>query len=145
LKFLKHENFPDAIANLIRHFEYWCYGETTVQFPVDLYPEETEPGAWLLVVGKQAVEHRPTILTVDAGTGNNAVALKALRDTKCSFVFLSRKWRREESLPEFSWKMLRVWPEIVERARDAHNAKRQVRIDVTPNGERRPRVDVTNY
>ena len=139
MKFVKHENFPDALANLIRHFEYWERGESTIQWPEDLYGKQVQPDEWFWVVGKQAWENRPVILTMDDGIKDNAVALKAMRESGCSFVFLERAWAKEV-LQSMAWRILKVWPDIIATAESAKRARRQCRINVPVKGK----INVTN-
>jgi hypothetical protein len=129
LKFIKSENFPDAITNLIRHFEHQLYGETSIIFPEELYGAGVRPDEWFLAVGNQAREHRPTILTMDDGIKENSVSIKAMRESGCSFVILARAWSRE-GLASFSWRIIKHWPDIVREATAAHDAGRQCRMEV---------------
>ena len=133
MKFVKHENFPDAIANLIRHLEHWERGETTIQFPQELYGNDVNPGEWLLAVGSPARQHRPTVLTLDSGIKENAVNIKAMKQSGCSFVVFARGWMKEP-LRSFAWKAIRAWSAIVDQAEQSHEAKQQCRMDVSING-----------
>jgi hypothetical protein len=80
------------------------------------------------------------ILTLDDGIRENAISVKAMRETGCSFVMFLRAWHRE-GFHSFSWRLIRFWPNVVEAARAAVAAGRQCRIDVTINGK----TSVTNF
>jgi len=134
LIFVKHENFPDGYANIVRHFEFQQMGETLLKFPQELYGPDVRPEEWLSCVGKQAKEHRPLVLTLDDGIKENAVSLKAMRDSACSFVIFLRAWSKE-GFQSFSWRLLKCWPKVVEAATAAHTAGRQCRIEVSINGK----------
>lgn len=139
MTFIKHESFPDGIANLIRHFEFQERGESHIKFPQELYGEDVTPTEWMNCIGRQARAHRPTILTMDSGIKGNAISEKEMRQSGCSFVILLKAWAREPVQP-FAWRILKVWPEIVEAADSASAAARQCRIDVPLKG----RIVVTN-
>jgi hypothetical protein len=133
LKFIKHENFPDGIANLIRHFEFQRQGESILEFPQALYGDDIKPGEWLECIGNQAKAHRPFILTLDSGIKGNALTLEEMRSTGCSFVVFLKAWSKEP-FDSFAWRAIKIWPEVVQRAANAHAAARQCRIDVPRKG-----------
>jgi hypothetical protein len=134
VNFIKHENFPDAQANLIRHFEYQLHGQTLLQFPQELYGDSVTPKEWLACVGKQAKPHRPVIVTLDHGVVGNAITRKAMQESGCSFVVLGRTWA-DQPVETFAWRIIKAWPKIVELARSAHDGGRQCKIDVPLKGE----------
>lgn len=134
MTFIKHESFPDAQANLIRHFEYQLNGETLLQFPQELYGEAVSPKDWLACVGKQAKAHRPVIVTLDHGVMGNGITQKAMRESGCSFVVLGKTWA-DLPVEAFAWRIIKAWPKIVEIARNAHGGGHQCRIDVPIKGE----------
>lgn len=134
MSFIKHENFPDALANLVRHYEHWQSGTTTLKFPQELYGESVAPGEWLPVIGNQAWEHRPVVLTMDDGIKENTIGLKTMKGCGCSFVILAKAWA-ERPLTDTAWRILRYWPEIVAKCEVSRLAKRQCRIEVTIKGK----------
>ena len=135
MNFIKHENFPDAIANLIRHFEFWSVGEPTLLFPQELYGEGVLPHEWFQCVGKVAIQHRPAIVTLDDGVKSNALGLKAMKDCGCIFVVFSKGWADNTPFHEFAWRALRYWPEVVARSVAAYRATKQCKIEVSKTGK----------
>jgi hypothetical protein len=143
LNFVKHENFPDAFAKLLALFEELEFGSSSIQTPQDLYGENVKPDEWFMIVGNPAFEHRPVILTMDAGVKENAVSLRMMRDSRCSFVILDRAWwtsvgKTAGPVQSHAWRLLQVWPDVRELIEKAFQARRQCRIDVPLKG--RPRV-----
>jgi len=56
------------------------------------------------------------IISGDGRILRNKSELAALREAKLTFFCMSKQWMHM-SKHEYAWKLLRVWPEIVENAR----------------------------
>jgi len=134
LKIIKHENFPQRVAQLIRQFELLESDECTIQFPIEEYGDNVAPGEWMSVIGKPTAAHRPIVLTMDTGVRGNAVGIKAMKESRCSFVCLEHGWSKKP-LQEFAWRILKAWPEIVKKAKEAHDTEQHCKIGVTINGK----------
>jgi hypothetical protein len=130
---IKHENFPDGVANVIRHFEYQYRGETLLKFPQEIYGDEVKPDEWLPCVAKQSKSARPVILTVAAGIRENSLSTRAMKESGCNFVVLLKAWA-DQPLASFTWRILKCWPEVIQEATAVHDAGRQSRIEVSLHG-----------
>jgi hypothetical protein len=140
VKIIKHENFLDSAANLVIAFERIAKIERTLFYPHEVYGDGVKPEEWLGTVGNQAIQHRPAILTMDDGIRANRLRINAMRESGCIFIFLTKAWSGQR-FPLFAWKILRVWPNIVQSAEVSHLAARLCRIDVPINGQ----PHITNY
>ena len=130
---LKHENFPDGMANLIRHYEFQLSGETCLVFPEQEYGDAS-PEEWMELAGKPGRMYRPAILTIDAGFNRGSISRKAMQACGCTFIVLQKAWFREP-VRSFAWRILKAWPDIVAAAQQAHEAGKQCRIDVPLKGK----------
>ena len=130
---IKHENFPDGIANIIRHFEFQRAGESILKFPQEEYGNDLKPGEWLECVGKQAKSQRPFILTMDSGIKGNALTIDEMKRTGCSFVVFVKAWSTEP-FDSFAWRAIKIWPDVVQQVQRSHTAGRHCRIDVPRKG-----------
>ncbi len=130
---LKHENFPEGVANVIRHLEYWQRGETRLFFPQQLYGNEVKPDEWLACVGKPNRLNRPIILTLDPGIKENTLSRKAMQKSGCSFIVFLKAWA-DKPIDEFAWRGIKAWSDIVNAAQAANDAGRQCTIEVSLKG-----------
>lgn len=137
MTFVKHENFPVLAADLIRRVCREENSEPILQLPQEIYGENVRPDEWLDCLGKQTKSHRPFILTMDEGIKANMLSVKAMRDSGCSFVCLTRQWA-DEPIWSIAWRILKCWPEVVSRAEAAHRQGIQCRIDVSLKGKIKP-------
>jgi hypothetical protein len=71
--------------------------ESASPLPIEIQDVANEYGqgavasVWLDCAGKQAASFRPTIIMMDDGIIANAVNLKDMRESRCSFAILARR------------------------------------------------------
>jgi hypothetical protein len=72
----------------------------------------------------------PVIVSADDGLLSNAVALVALKESGCSFVYLSPGWA-DLSWDVYASNLIRVWVKVIEALQTSN---RQVVIEVGAGG-----------
>ena len=127
MNFFIHENFSEVAGLLLKIFD----GQSAFELFSDTYPSGTPDAEWIGCVGKQA--QKPFVVSGNDGMLTNAVARRALKESGCSFVYLSTALARQP-WSEQVWKLMRVWPEVVRLAKESTH---QCTIEITGQGKAR--------
>ena len=108
--FFTDENFIHQANALLRAFDL----ENTIRAFLDCFHKGTPDVDWLRRVGRW--EEKPVIVGGDGRILTNQVERAALRESGCSFVYLSSGWT---SLPwnVFALRIIKHWPAVVELAK----------------------------
>jgi len=85
---LLHKNFPFLYGELLRLFDFDNEFETLGQD----YPPDTPTEELVSVHGKQAEYMRAILVFLDDGIKTNAVGVKVMKESRCSFVVFERAW-----------------------------------------------------
>src|SRR5262245_23075746 len=88
LRFIATPNFTPELFTLLHLFDGGAPEDRTYEaFP---YPQGTPNKEWLSVVGKSVP--KPFLISLSEGMLANAVTKALLRESGCSFVYLSDGW-----------------------------------------------------
>ena len=82
----------------------------------DRFNEQTPDEEWLSVLGADEVPW--IVVSGDGRILRNKVERQVLREANLTFFCMSRQWGRMR-FPEYAWKFIKVWPEIVRCAKDS--------------------------
>jgi hypothetical protein len=59
------------------------------------------------------------VLSGDGAILKNKGELKALKESRLTYFCMSRRWCQMKTF-EYSWRLIKIWPEIVEKAKHSH-------------------------
>lgn len=127
----RHESFPFAVANLVKGYEEW-YGSTALRLPEEIFGPDRY---WMKRIMRdlKPEQKRPFILAVDDGR-RSGLTEGELRQSKCSFVIFHSGWFDKDQY-EWAWRVLKVWPDILEKCNAAFEINKQCKLSVTTNGK----------
>lgn len=114
--------------------------ESVSPFPHEIEDVVTEYGQGASIddvldcVGKLGKDHRPSILLLDDGVKENAVGLRAMRESRCSFVVFSRQWMKTPP-EEFIWRLAKAWPAVTSKMATSRTKDAQCKIEVSINAK----------
>src|SRR5258708_37790394 len=79
----------------------------------DHFPRGTPDTTWIPEIPRKWPNPKPTIICGDGRILTNKVERQVLKDAGLMFVCLTKGWMNLP-WPEFGWKIIKVWPRIVE-------------------------------
>lgn len=110
MTFLADENFQQQAVRLLEAFDQ----QNSIRHLTEVFERGEKDVKWLGSAGK--MEPKPIILSDDGRILRNTVERTALRSSNLTFVHLAPGWTNL-GWPEFAWKIVRVWPAILESTR----------------------------
>lgn len=109
MDFFVDRNVPVALARMLGHYDR----DHTVIYHDDRFEKTTPDTEWMVAIAKY-----PTIPAVVSGDGRilkNPAELQVLKDLPITFFLFASSWFSLK-WPEFAWKAIKVWPEVVAAA-----------------------------
>ena len=131
----RHESFPFPVANLIQGYEEW-YGSTAIRFPEDIFGREAARH-WIrhIIENLRPDQKRPFVLAVDDGR-TPGFTDGQLRESKCSWTVFDSGWvDRSIDKYQWAWKVLRAWPDVLEKCQAAYDINKQCKLSVSIRGK----------
>ena len=123
MTFFTDENFIYQAAKLLEAFDR----DHKVRALVDHFDKGTADTVWIPEIGKW--DPKPFVISGDGRILTNKVELSALRSSGLTFFCLSSGWTHT-GWNTYAWKIIKVWPAIVEDAK--HNLRPAV-YEVSPS------------
>jgi hypothetical protein len=80
---------------------------------IDLFAPTTKDRVWMSALG---AEGGWVVISADRRIFRNKLKREAWRQSRLIVFFLAPQWRRARHL-EIAWRLLRLWPRIVDQAR----------------------------
>lgn len=108
-RFFLDNNQPQQLARLLEAFDTTC----EVRHLSTEFDPSTPDVEWLLELGRRP--ERPSVIGGDAKILRNAAEAQVLRESGLTFFLMADGWSGMK-WAERAWKMIRVWPRIVENA-----------------------------
>jgi hypothetical protein len=126
----RHESFPFPVAKLIKEYEEW-YGSTVLRFPEELF--EDKHWAKHVMANLKDDQKRPFILAVDDGR-RMGFSDRELKQSKCSFILFHSGWL-DLGQYDWAWRVIKAWPDILEKCESAYNINKQCKLSVSIKGK----------
>ena len=109
MHFFIDRNVPIALARMLGHYDL----THTVVYHDDLFERTTPDTEWLQIIAER--DPVPVVVSGDGRILRNPAELQVLRGLPITFflfvgAWLNLKW------PEFAWKAIKIWPEVVAAA-----------------------------
>jgi hypothetical protein len=111
MRFFLDNNQPQQLATLLEAFDMACQVR---HLSIEFDPA-TPDVEWLAELGRRVEGGRPAIIGGDAKILRNAAEAQVLRESGLTFFLMADGWSGMK-WSERAWKMIRVWPRIVENA-----------------------------
>jgi hypothetical protein len=109
MHFFIDRNVPVALARMLGHYDR----AHTIIYHDDRFEKTTPDTVWLpSVAGWDPV---PVVLSGDGRILRNPAELQVLRGLPITFFLFAGGWS-DLAWPEFAWKAVKVWPEVVAAA-----------------------------
>ncbi|MBX3364039.1 MAG: hypothetical protein RBS39_06310 [Phycisphaerales bacterium] len=109
MQFFIDRNVPIALARMLGHYDR----THTVIYHDDRFERTTPDTEWLSAVATW--DPVPVVLSGDGRILRNPAELQVLRGLPITFFLFASGWF-DLRWPEFAWKAVKVWPEVVASA-----------------------------
>lgn len=108
MRFFLDNNQPQQLAQLLEAFD----PSSEVRHLSAEFDPTTPDVDWLSELGRRSP--RPVVIGGDAKILRNAAEAQVLRESGLTFFLMAHGWSGLKWWDQRAWKMIRVWPRIVE-------------------------------
>lgn len=106
------ENLPPRLARALNELE--CDSKIEVRPLRDAFTPSTTDREWITAL--RSSDEKCFIITKDRRIRKNLSEREAWKESKLQIVFMKKAWSGQ-ALWDINWKLIRRWPEILERVK----------------------------